>query len=72
MSKSFSEGCEILSRMKNIFRNRGPSVWGRFYKGLPIKSDYRVHEVALELIKDKLGHEKSIKVLDVATGTGAF
>ena len=72
MSKSFSEGCEILSRIKNIFRNRGPSVWGRFYKNLPIKSDYRVHEVALELIKDRLGHKKSLKALDLATGTGAF
>jgi 2-polyprenyl-3-methyl-5-hydroxy-6-metoxy-1,4-benzoquinol methylase len=72
MSKRVSEGFKILSRIKKMFRNRGPSVWGRFYKNLPIKPDYRVHEVAFELIKDKLGHKKSIKVLDVATGTGAF
>ena len=62
----------MLSILKNIFRNRRPSVWGRFYKKLPIKSDYRVHEVALELIQGELGSEKSAKVLDIATGTGAF
>ena len=63
---------KVLSRIKNIFLKRRSSVWGRSYKNLSIKADYRVHEVAFDLIKDKLGHKKSINVLDVAAGAGAF
>jgi len=48
------------------------SVWGKFYKNLPIKSDYRVHELALEMLKAKLGAVSHRRVLDIATGTGAF
>ncbi len=62
----------IIGVLERILSIKRESVWGRFYKDLPIKSDYRVHEVALELIKGELGHEKSVKVLDIATGTGAF
>ena len=31
-----------------------------------------MHEVVFELIKDKLGHKKSVKVLDVVTRACAF
>ena len=49
-----------------------PSVWERKYKGLRIKADYRVHDEAFEMITNKLGAKKNIKVLDIATGTGSF
>lgn len=62
----------VLGLLENMLFIKRESVWGKLYKGLPIKSDYRVHEVALDLIKDRLGHKKSLKVLDIATGTGAF
>jgi 2-polyprenyl-3-methyl-5-hydroxy-6-metoxy-1,4-benzoquinol methylase len=48
------------------------SVWGRSYKDLPIKSDYRVHDIAFDIIQQTFGSETSLKVLDIATGTGAF
>jgi SAM-dependent methyltransferase len=47
-------------------------VWGKFYKDLPIYADCRVHEVAFDLINNKCGLKKSLKVLDIATGSGAF
>ena len=54
-----------------IFR-RGKGVWGRFYDGLPIKADYRVHDIAFDLIEHGFGSAARLRVLDVATGTGAF
>jgi 2-polyprenyl-3-methyl-5-hydroxy-6-metoxy-1,4-benzoquinol methylase len=50
----------------------GSGVWGRTYAGLPIKADYRVHEVAFELITRSFGSLERLRVLDVATGSGAF
>jgi SAM-dependent methyltransferase len=48
------------------------SVWGKSYGDLPIKSDYRVHDVAFEVIENAFGSATSLNVLDIATGTGAF
>ena len=55
-----------------IFSRARRSVWGRSYGQLPIKSDYRVHDAAFEIIKHVAGSTRSLKVLDIATGTGAF
>jgi len=52
--------------------NRKPSVWGRDYKGLPIRADYRVHDETFEIISNRLGGKNNLKVLDIATGSGAF
>lgn len=54
-----------------LFKRRS-SVWGREYKGLPIRSDYRVHDEAFEMISNKLSDQTNLKVLDIATGSGAF
>lgn len=62
----------MMSFFKNIFSRKNRSVWGKAYKHLPIKSDYRAHDVAFELIKNRIGTKKTIDVLDIATGTGAF
>jgi SAM-dependent methyltransferase len=37
-----------------------------------IKADYRVHDIAFDLIERDSGSATSLKVLDIATGTGAF
>jgi SAM-dependent methyltransferase len=42
------------------------------YGDLLIKSDYRVHDIAFDLIERGFGSAASLKVLDIATGTGAF
>src|SRR5438270_11056827 len=47
-------------------------VWGRSYGGLPIKADYRVHDVAYDVIEQHFGSAAHLRVLDVAAGTGAF
>lgn len=52
--------------------NRKLSVWDRVYKGLPIRADYRVHDEAFEIINNKLSAKNNLKVLDIATGSGAF
>ena len=45
------------------------AVWGKSYKGVPIKSDYRVHDQVVRL----LGAEPRIgELLDIATGKGAL
>jgi SAM-dependent methyltransferase len=54
-----------------ISRSR-ESVWGRSYDDLPIKADYRVHDIAFDVIEGGFGSAVSLKVLDIATGTGAF
>jgi SAM-dependent methyltransferase len=51
---------------------RGKGVWGRSYDGLPIKADYRVHDIAYAVIEHHFGSAAHLKVLDIATGTGAF
>ena len=51
---------------------RRSSVWGREYKNLPIRSDFRVHDEAFKIISEKLGKKRNLKVLDIATGSGAF
>jgi SAM-dependent methyltransferase len=61
-----------MSFVKNILSKKSRTVWGKSYKHLPIKSDYRAHDVAFDLIKNRVGTKKSLKVLDIATGTGAF
>jgi SAM-dependent methyltransferase len=48
------------------------SVWGRSYADLPIKADYRVHDIAFDVIEGGFGSAASLRVLDVATGSGAF
>ncbi|AOP33696.1 methyltransferase [Leptospira tipperaryensis] len=55
-----------------MFRKKENFVWGREYKGLPIKADYRVHELCFDIIRKNLGDSKKLKVLDIATGTGSF
>jgi SAM-dependent methyltransferase len=47
-------------------------VWGKSYDDLPIKSDYRVHDIALDVLERGFGLATTLKVLDIATGTGAF
>lgn len=56
---------------KALFAKR-ETVWGKSYKDLPIKSDCRVHDAAFGAIAEKFGAAKGLKVLDIATGTGAF
>ncbi|MFI5348054.1 MAG: class I SAM-dependent methyltransferase [Elusimicrobiota bacterium] len=58
--------------IKRLISGDRESVWGRSYKDLPIKSDYRAHDAAFELVKKRFGSAKSLKVLDIATGTGAL
>ncbi len=55
-----------------MFGSKKEFVWGRDYKGLPIKADYRVHNVCFDLIRKNLGESSNLKVLDIATGTGAL
>lgn len=55
-----------------MFGRKKEFVWGHDYKGLPIKADYRVHNVCFDLIYKNLGELKNLKVLDIATGTGSF
>ncbi|TGL98108.1 class I SAM-dependent methyltransferase [Leptospira barantonii] len=55
-----------------MFRKEKKMVWGRDYKGLPIRADYRVHDLGFDLIREQLGSLKKINVLDIATGSGAF
>ena len=61
----------LRDKIKMLLRKKH-SVWGRSYRGLPIKSDFRVHDTAFDIIKSRFGSQKSLKVLDIATGTGAF
>lgn len=62
----------MMTLMKNILSKKRRMVWGKSYNQLPIKSDYRVHDSAFEVIKNRLGTIRDIQVLDIATGTGAF
>ncbi|TGK24525.1 class I SAM-dependent methyltransferase [Leptospira yasudae] len=55
-----------------MFNKKANLVWGRVYKGLPIRSDYRVHDLGFDLIQSNFGERKSLKILDIATGSGAF
>lgn len=49
------------------------SVWGKSYKGLEIKSDYRVHELIGSIIEQRpVADDKGFRVLDIATGNGAL
>jgi 2-polyprenyl-3-methyl-5-hydroxy-6-metoxy-1,4-benzoquinol methylase len=52
--------------------NKKTSVWGKSYRNLPIRSDYRVHDEAFEIITNKIGLKDNLNVLDIATGSGAF
>ena len=61
-----------LGVLENMLFLKRELVWGKLYKDLPVNADCRVHEVVFDLIKNKCGSEKSLKVLDIATGTGAF
>ncbi len=45
---------------------------GRTYGQLTIKSDYRVHDVVFDMIQGSLSAGATLRVLDIATGTGAF
>lgn len=62
----------MMPLIKKLLSGNRRSVWGRSYKNLPIKSDYRAHDTASDLIKSRFGSAKSLKVLDIATGTGAL
>jgi SAM-dependent methyltransferase len=62
----------MLSAIKELVFGKPVPIWGRSYKNLLIKSDYRVHEVAFDLVQERLGSGKSLRALDIATGTGAF
>jgi SAM-dependent methyltransferase len=55
-----------------MFFQKRESVWGKSYGDLPIFADYRVHDAAFDMISNRCGSEKSLKVLDIAAGTGAF
>jgi SAM-dependent methyltransferase len=46
------------------------SVWGHNYKGILIKSDYRVHEEVVEILRKH--NWTGTEVLDIATGKGAL
>ena len=48
------------------------NVWGKSYKGLRIKSDFRVHDTCFKILEEKFKNYETLKVLDIATGTGAF
>jgi SAM-dependent methyltransferase len=49
------------------------SVWGKSYKGLAIKSDYRVHELVEKIVAlHTAGGDKKLRILDIATGNGAL
>ena len=62
----------MLPLIQKLLSGKRESVWGRSYKNLPIKSDYRAHDAAFELIKGRFGSQKALRVLDIATGTGAL
>jgi len=62
---SLRDKLKILHRQKH-------SVWGRSYRGLPIKSDYRVHDSVFDIINSRFSSQKSLRVLDIATGTGSL
>lgn len=61
-----------MTLIKKRFFGSRESVWGRSYKNLPIKSDYRAHDAAFDLVKNRFRSTESLKVLDIATGTGAL
>ncbi|EKO78327.1 MULTISPECIES: class I SAM-dependent methyltransferase [Leptospira] len=55
-----------------MFKKKDNIVWGRNYKGLPIRADYRVHDLCYNLIRERFVNFEKLKVLDIATGAGAF
>jgi len=63
--------------MENIKRfpksTQSDSVWLRNYKGIPIKSDYRVHDAVVGILENIAKKSTNrLSVLDIATGSGAL
>jgi SAM-dependent methyltransferase len=48
------------------------SVYGRSYKGIPIKSDCRVHDAVMGVLAERLVNNPAPQILDVAAGKGAL
>lgn len=66
---------KIVDNFEEFFyqkeRNKKCS-WSNDYKGDLIRSDVRVHEICSWIIKKSINNQKTIKILDLAAGSGAF
>jgi len=57
--------------MKKLKELSGP-IFNAKYRGIPIKSDIRVHTAVMDVIKREIPEPSSISILDVASGKGAL
>jgi hypothetical protein len=49
------------------------SIFNADYRGIPIKSDSRIHDAVIDILREKLSNNsKQISILDVAAGKGAI
>tara|TARA_Y100001968_G_scaffold332957_1_gene393270 strand:+ start:2144 stop:2911 length:768 start_codon:yes stop_codon:yes gene_type:complete len=66
---------KIVSDFDQFFKSNNRSrkcSWLDEYKGDTVRSDIRVHELCSWIIKQSKGLKKTIKILDLAAGSGAL